>query len=157
MARWLPSIAKRAWRSPTLTRVCPCHWGTSRWHSRRHSWGMPRVSWPIGRIEKLHESSVGETRSATIQLSTDRTVRRSLCHVYPLECPSTPAQVSSEPEPISATEPESSSDHTGTARPKRQAAACFQEQLDKLIQDGASTLYTLASVPTAPWGVAVNK
>ena len=98
---------------------------------------LPRVSWPIGRIVKLHESSDGETRSATIQLPTGRTVRRSLCHLHPLECPSTPAQVSSEPEPVPATESASSSDATGTTRPKRHAAARFQEQLGELIRDGA--------------------
>ncbi|XP_065186225.1 uncharacterized protein LOC135817053 [Sycon ciliatum] len=98
---------------------------------------LPRVSWPIGRIVKLHESSDGETRSATIQLPTGRTVRRSLCHLYPLECPSTPAQVSSEPEPVPATESASSSDTTSMTRPKRHAAARFQEQLGELIRDGA--------------------
>ncbi|XP_065197781.1 uncharacterized protein LOC135829305 [Sycon ciliatum] len=65
----------------------------------------PRGMWKLGIISELHASRDGETRSATVRTPNNKLLRRSLQHLYPLECESArPADHSSnEPQPPAVT------------------------------------------------------
>lgn len=47
---------------------------------------VPRGSWKLARISRLIESKDGKIRSAEVTLGNDLKLRRSIKHLYPLEC-----------------------------------------------------------------------
>lgn len=49
---------------------------------------LPRGSWKVGRILEIIQSLDGSIRSAEVRLPTGKTTKRSVCHLYPIECTS---------------------------------------------------------------------
>eukprot|EP00117_Sycon_ciliatum_P039449 scpid9122/ scgid5519/ len=100
---------------------------------------MPRGSWLIGRIDKLHNSNDGEIRSATVVLPSKRQIQRPLCLLYPIVQAENHDAAHDDPPLAQPAQPVQPAQPTQQqpARPTRRAAAGSRANLKNLISQGA--------------------
>ncbi|XP_065195843.1 uncharacterized protein LOC135827242 [Sycon ciliatum] len=100
---------------------------------------MPRGSWLIGRIDKLHNSNDGEIRSATVVLPSKRQIQRPLCLLYPIVQAENHDAAHDDPPLAQPAQPVQPAQPTQQqpARPTRRAAAGSRANLKNLISLGA--------------------
>ncbi|XP_065181258.1 uncharacterized protein LOC135811921 [Sycon ciliatum] len=96
--------------------------------------GMPRGTWRLGRVVDIYDSQDGWVRSATVQLASQKQVRRPVSHLYPVEVASDASQVSVTHEPATT---HSDASVTPPARPRRAAAQKCQNMVRRLRDDDA--------------------
>ncbi|XP_065180007.1 uncharacterized protein LOC135810442 [Sycon ciliatum] len=100
---------------------------------------MPRGSWLIGRIDKLHNSNDGEIRSATVVLPSKRQIQRPLSLLYPIVQAENHDAAHDDPPLAQPAQPVQPAQPTQQqpARPTRRAAAGSRANLKNLISQGA--------------------